>query len=133
MTLAGTAADLDGDALAFSRTHNGTLPIELADDAAPSTTFEAPDVDADTTMAFTLTVTDGTVHVAAAVPVTIADSQVLPDAAPICRDGVVGAPHCGDGIAPNRYMDAWPGGWTAYGAGWEGGPGPCTPGTGPAW
>ena len=45
VTLSGTATDADGDSLTYKCTHDSALSITLADDASPSTTFEAPAVD----------------------------------------------------------------------------------------
>ena len=56
--LAGTAADPDGDSVTYLWTHDSTLDIVLADATAPSTTLTAPQVDQDTAILLTLTVTD---------------------------------------------------------------------------
>ena len=58
MTLSGTASDLDGDPLTYRWTHDSTLTINFANDTALSTTFTAPRVTSDTTVTFTLTVSD---------------------------------------------------------------------------
>ncbi len=68
-----------GTTLTYLWAHNSTLPIALASDTAATTTFTAPSVDADTTIRFTLTVTDD--HDATAsdsVDVTIRDTG-MPD------------------------------------------------------
>ena len=78
VTLSGTATDDDpGDTLTYSWTHDSSLAITFANSSAPSTTFAAPDVAADTTITVTLTVNDGTVDVSDALQVTITDSAVI--------------------------------------------------------
>ena len=85
VTLTGTATDADpGDTLTYSWTHDGSLAITFADPAAPSTTFAAPDVAADTTVTVTLTVNDGTVGVSDALQVTVTDS---PNSPPVVEAG----------------------------------------------
>ena len=59
VTLSGNATDADGDHLTYVWTHDSDLPVVLANDASPFTTFEAPAVDRDTAVTFTLTVSDG--------------------------------------------------------------------------
>ena len=59
VTLEGTATDREGDSLTYMWTHDSGLPIALADDMSLSTTFTAPALAADTTITFTLTVSDG--------------------------------------------------------------------------
>ncbi len=60
VSLNGTATDPDpGDRLAHLWTHDRpAMNVTLADPAAPSTTFTAPQVDSNTTITFTLTATD---------------------------------------------------------------------------
>ncbi len=58
VTLGGAASDPDGDPLTYRWTHNSTIPIALGDDASAGTTFAAPRVPSDATIAFTLTATD---------------------------------------------------------------------------
>ncbi len=58
ITLDGAASDPDGDPLTYRWTHNSTIPIALGDDASAGTTFAAPRVPSDATIAFTLTATD---------------------------------------------------------------------------
>ena len=72
VTLAGSATDLDGDALTYLWTHDpASLDIALANATSPSTTFTAPLVNATTTVTFTLTADDGTVASSDSVSVTI--------------------------------------------------------------
>ena len=80
VTLSGTASDSDNDPLTYMWTHDSALSITLADDTALSTTFTAPAVTQDTTVTFTLTVSDGTDSVTDAVSVTITDTD--PDTTP---------------------------------------------------
>ena len=59
LTLNGTASDPDlGDRLTYSWSHDSTLDITLANQTALSTTFTAPQVDSNATIAFTLTAGD---------------------------------------------------------------------------
>ena len=58
VTLNGTATDPDGDPLAYLWSHDSALDITLANQTAPSTTFTAPEVPANTTITFTLAATD---------------------------------------------------------------------------
>ena len=74
VTLSGTASDSDNDPLTYMWTHDSTLPISLADDTALSTTFTAPAVTQDTTVTFTLAVSDATDSVTDTVSVTITDT-----------------------------------------------------------
>ena len=74
VTLSGTASDSDNDPLTYMWTHDSALPISLADDTALSTTFTAPAVTQDTTVIFTLAVSDDTDSVTDMVSVTITDT-----------------------------------------------------------
>ena len=74
VTLSGTASDSDNDPLTHMWTHDSDLPISLADDTALSTTFTAPAVTQDTTVTFTLAVSDDTDSVTDMVSVTITDT-----------------------------------------------------------
>ena len=74
VTLSGTALDSDNDPLTYMWTHGSALPISLADDTALSTTFTAPAVTQDTTVTFTLAVSDDTDSVTDMVSVTITDT-----------------------------------------------------------
>ena len=77
VTLSGTASDSDNDPLTYMWTHDSALPISLADDTALSTTFTAPAVTQDTTVTFTLAVSDDTDSVTDTLQVTITDSPGL--------------------------------------------------------
>ena len=59
VTLSGTATDHDGDDLTYQWSHDSTLAIAFSNATAILTTFTAPQVDADTTVTFTLNVSDG--------------------------------------------------------------------------
>ena len=74
VTLSGTASDSDNDPLTYMWTHDSALSITLADDTAISTTFTAPAVTQDTTIIFTLAVSDDTDSVTDTVSVTITDT-----------------------------------------------------------
>ena len=90
VTLSGTASDSDNDPLTHMWTNNRPgLGITLADDTALSTTFTAPAVAQDTTVTFTLAVSDDTDSVTDMVSVTITDSPGLtPTAADSIDDDV---------------------------------------------
>ena len=80
VSLNGTASDTDTeDTLTYAWTFNNTaLGISLADASALDTTFDAPNVAADTPVLFTLTVSDGTVSSTDTALVTIRDSANTP-------------------------------------------------------
>ena len=74
VTLTGTASDSDTEAtLTYAWTHDSSLPITLTGDEALSTSFTAPEVDSETAITFTLTVSDGTASTADTVSVTVHD------------------------------------------------------------
>ena len=60
VTLNGTTSDQDGDQLTYSWSHDSALDISLANADSLSPAFTAPQVSANTTVTFTLTVSDGT-------------------------------------------------------------------------
>ena len=76
VALNGTAADDDlEDTLTYLWTHDSTdLNIAIDDASSPDTFFTAPQVAADTTVTFTLAVSDGTATITDQVTITIADS-----------------------------------------------------------
>ena len=73
VTLNATASDQDGDQLTYSWNHDSTLDISMANADSLSPTFTAPQVSANTTVAFMLTADDGTDTHSDAVTVTILD------------------------------------------------------------
>ena len=80
-TLNGTATDHDGDTLTYLWSQDPASPaIAFANATAASTTFAAPQVDANTTLTLTLTVNDGTDTSSDALNLTIADVPLAPDA-----------------------------------------------------
>ena len=89
MTLNATASDADGDTLTYSWNHDSALDISLVDADSPSPTFMAPTTDSDTTIIFTLNVTDGAVYVHDTVTVTIRDMPPtgIADVTSITPDG----------------------------------------------
>ena len=78
VTLNGTATRVNGGSLTYLWSHDSSLDIQLADSALLSTTFTAPSVTADTTIAFTLTADDGTASSSDAVSVTISNNNNPP-------------------------------------------------------
>ena len=82
VTLAGTATDQDGDQLTYLWTHDSTLDITLENATALSTTFTAPEVGSNTTIAFTLTASDGAATASDPVAVTITDTPAEPPPGP---------------------------------------------------
>ena len=72
VTLNGTATDGDGDDLTYAWSHDSTMEISF-NASSPAATFAAPQVDADTTVTFTLTVSDGTANSTDTVLVTVSD------------------------------------------------------------
>ena len=80
VSLNGTATDADlEDTLGYTWTHNSTdLVITFVNNKTVDTTFNAPNVPADTVVEFTLTVDDGTVTVSNSTLVTILDSANSP-------------------------------------------------------
>ena len=77
LTLNATASDPDGDQLTYSWSHDSTLDISLTSADSLSPTFTAPQVSANTTVAFTLTADDGADTHSDAVTVTILDAPVV--------------------------------------------------------
>ena len=78
VTLSGTASDADSDALTYSWSHNQPGLITLSGNDTLSPSFTAPHVDSDTTVTFTLTVSDGTNEVSDSLDVIIANSNTVP-------------------------------------------------------
>ena len=72
VTLNGAATDPDGDDLTYAWSHDSTMEITF-NASLPAATFAAPPVDTDTTVTFTLTVSDGLATSTDAVFVTVKD------------------------------------------------------------
>ena len=72
VTLAGTAADADGDAMTYTWAHDSALDIAF-NGTSLTTTFEAPEVDEDTVVSFTLAVSDGVANSTDTVEITVRD------------------------------------------------------------
>ena len=76
VSLNGSATDPEGDAMTYLWTHNSNgLNIVFANATSASTTFTAPQVEADTTILFTLTADDGAEAHSDTVTVTVTDVQ----------------------------------------------------------
>ena len=78
VTLNGAATDPDGDSLTYEWSHDSTLDV-IFNASLPVATFAAPQVDADTTITFTLTVSDGLTNSTDTVLVTVKDASGDPD------------------------------------------------------
>ena len=75
VTLTGTASDPDtGDTLTYRWSHDSSLPITLANPAALSTTFTAPQVNSTSIVVLTLTVSDGIASSSDSLSVTITNT-----------------------------------------------------------
>ena len=74
VTLNGAATDPDGDSLTYAWSHDSTLEITF-NASLPAATFAAPQVDADTIVTFTLTVSDGLANSTDTVLVTVKDTS----------------------------------------------------------
>ena len=72
VTLNGAATDPDDDSLTYEWSHDSTLDVTF-NASLPAATFVAPQVDADTTVTFTLTVSDGLANSTDTVLVTVKD------------------------------------------------------------
>ena len=77
VTLNGIVIGAGSSTPAYSWSHDSSLAIQLAGHDLPSTTFTAPEVDADTTITFTLTADDGTVTATDSLAVTVTDEPIL--------------------------------------------------------
>ena len=90
-TLTGTATDPDGDHLTYQWSHDSALAVAFGNATAISTTVTAPQVDSDTTITFTLSVSDGTNDpVTDRVTVTVTDTVEPPPATPADTRGISG-------------------------------------------
>ncbi len=74
VTLNGAATDPDDDSLTYAWSHDSTLDVTF-NASLPAATFVAPQVDADTTVTFTLTVSDGLANSTDTVLVTVKDTS----------------------------------------------------------
>ena len=105
-SLNGTASDGDPeDTLAYQWTHNATFTITIQDSTALNTQFEAPDVDADTPVLFTLNVTDGVEHATATAIITIEDT---PNTPPTANAGANQTVTEGDTVSLNGTLSSDP-------------------------
>ena len=84
VTLNGTASDTDGGTLTYLWSHDSNMNITFSDPSSLPTSFTAPQVDSDTTVTITLTVSDGNSTVSDSVDVTVTDSA---DTAPTVDAG----------------------------------------------
>ena len=76
ITLSGTASDSDGDTLTYSWTHDSALDIPF-NATSPVITFAAPQVNANTTITFTLTAGDDTYTSSDSLILTITDVPAI--------------------------------------------------------
>ena len=74
VTLNGTASDTDGGTLTYLWSHDSNMNITFSDPSSLPTSFTAPQVDSDTTITITLTVSDGNSTVSDSVDITVTDS-----------------------------------------------------------
>ena len=72
VTLNGTATDIDGDPLTYLWSHDSALEVAF-NASLPAATFDAPQVDADMAVTFTLAVSDGSANSTDTVLVTVRD------------------------------------------------------------
>ena len=121
VTLSGTASDADNDTLTYSWSYNlPSLTLSGGDTLSPS--FTAPAVDSDTTVTFTLAVSDGTATVSDSLDVIIANNNaapIEPRAAPSgprdigeitlasSQPGTIQATWEAPGETPKDYRIAW--------------------------
>ena len=91
VTLNGIVIDAGNSTPTYSWSHDSSLAIRLDNSASPSTTFTAPQVDADTAITFTLTADDSTVTATDSLVVTVTDEPILnsPPVADAGRDQAV--------------------------------------------
>ncbi len=104
VTLNGTATDTDGDGLTYAWSHDSSTEITF-NASSPVATFAAPPVDADTTVTFTLAVSDGSANSTDAVLVTVID---VPDDSDFVTTWETAAP--GESItipARGTYTISW--------------------------
>ena len=73
VALNGTASDTDGDALTYLWSHDSAMDITFSDPSSLAASFAAPQVDSNTTITITLTVSDGNLTASDSVDVTITD------------------------------------------------------------
>ncbi len=104
VTLNGTATDTDGDGLTYAWSYDSSTEITF-NASSPVATFAAPPVDADTTVTFTLAVSDGSANSTDAVLVTVID---VPDDSDFVTTWETAAP--GESItipARGTYTISW--------------------------
>ena len=91
VTLNGIVIGAGSSTPTYSWSHDSSLVVQLTNSALPSTTFTAPEVDADTAITFTLTADDGTVTATDSLVVTVTDGPILnsPPVADAGRDQAV--------------------------------------------
>ena len=88
VALSGTASDPDGDTMTYLWSHDSAMDITFSDPSSLTASFAAPQVDSNTTITITLTVSDGSITTSDSVDVTVAD--VPAQAAPSDPRGVDG-------------------------------------------
>ena len=117
VTLNGTASDPDGDALTYLWSHDSAMSVTFSDQSSLAASFAAPQVDSNTTITITLTVSDGNSTVSDSVDVTVTDAPAQvsqSDPRGVYRltlssteSGVIEAAWNAPGEAPIDYRISW--------------------------
>ena len=117
VTLNGTASGTDGGTLTYLWSHNSNMNITFSDPSSLPTSFTAPQVDSDTTVTITLTVSDGNSTVSDSVDITVTDVPAqVPQSDPrgvyrltlsSTESGVIEAVWNAPGETPADYRISW--------------------------
>ena len=117
VTLNGTASGTDGGTLTYLWSHDSNMNITFSDPSSLPTSFTAPQVDSDTTITITLTVSDGNFTVSDSVDITVTDVPAqVPQSDPrgvyrltlsSTESGVIEAVWNAPGETPADYRISW--------------------------